>query len=164
MDSSSARQRNLYQAHQAMRSMYAAQESMTDVTAELLGINKTDHRCLDIIQRAGRISAGQLAEAANLSSGAITTAIDRLERVKLVRRVPDANDRRRILLEMDPEGALRGWAVFEPIVHASLSFFDAYSDEELELLTAFMQRCAEHMLTQATAARQRSQTAEAAGN
>lgn len=164
MESSSVRQRNLYQAHRAMRSMYAAQESMTDVTAELLGVNKTDHRCLDIIQRAGRISAGQLAEAANLSSGAITTAIDRLERVHLVRRVPDPNDRRRILLEMDPEGALRGWTVFEPIVRASLSFFDAYDDEELALLTAFMERCAEHMQAQAAAARQRGQADDAAGS
>lgn len=157
MDTSSARQRNLFNAHRSMRAMHAAHEAMTDATADLLGINKTDHRCLDIIQRHGQISAGQLAEAAHLSSGAITTAIDRLERVGLVTRVPDPGDRRRILLEIGPAGATLGWQVFQPIVHASISFFDAYSDEELELLTAFMERLAEHTRTQTAIARERLQ-------
>lgn len=155
MDTSSTRQQQLFNAHRSMRALHAANEALTDATADLLGINKTDHRCLDIIQRHRQISAGQLAEAAHLSSGAITTAIDRLERVGLVNRVQDPTDRRRILLEIGPAGATIGWQVFEPIVNASLAFFDAYSDEELALLSTFMERCAEHIREQAVLAHER---------
>ncbi len=45
------------------------------------------------------LSAGQLAAEAGLTSGAITAAIDRMERAGYVRRVADPEDRRRVLVE-----------------------------------------------------------------
>ena len=72
------------------------------VLADFLGLNRTDTRCLDIIERLDGVSAGRLASEAGLSTGAVTTVIDRLERAGYARRVPDAGDRRRVLVELTP--------------------------------------------------------------
>ena len=64
---------------EAVRANQVATDKMDEAGTRALGVNRTDGRCLDVIQRAGRVSAGQLAEEAGLTSGAITAAIDRLE-------------------------------------------------------------------------------------
>ena len=48
--------------------------------------------------------AGQLSEWAELSSGAMTNRIDRLEHAGLVRRLPDPDDRRGVLVELTEAG------------------------------------------------------------
>lgn len=66
---------------------------------EFLGINNTDGRCLDIIARIGRLSAGQLANLSGLTTGAVTAVIDRLEAAGYVARVRDPLDRRKVWVE-----------------------------------------------------------------
>src|SRR3954454_23316046 len=72
------------------------------VVADYLGLNRTDARCLDIIERLDGVTAGRLAAEASLSSGAVTPVIARLERAGLAQRVPDPSDRRRVLAEVTP--------------------------------------------------------------
>ena len=69
---------------------------------EFLGINNTDGRCMDIIARLGRLSAGQLAIHSGLTTGAVTAVIDRLEAAGYVDRVRDPLDRRKIWVEPTP--------------------------------------------------------------
>ena len=69
---------------------------------QLLGINATDHRCLDLIDQRGPMTAGALAEALRLSRSAVTTVIDRLEALRYVRRIPGRSDRREVLVELTP--------------------------------------------------------------
>ena len=66
---------------------------------DFLGINNTDGRCLDIISRLGKVSAGQLANLSGLTTGAVTAVIDRLEKAGYVLRVRDPIDRRKIWVE-----------------------------------------------------------------
>jgi DNA-binding MarR family transcriptional regulator len=51
-----------------------------------------------------RRSAGQLADEMHLSSGAMTNRLDRLEAAGLIRRLPDPNDRRGVLIEPTEAG------------------------------------------------------------
>jgi DNA-binding MarR family transcriptional regulator len=51
-----------------------------------------------------KMSAGRLSELLMLSSGAMTNRLDRMEAAGLVRRVPDPNDRRGVLVEMTDKG------------------------------------------------------------
>ena len=55
-----------------------------------------------------RSSPGELADDLEISSGAMTSRIDRLERQGYVRRLPDPEDRRGIVVELTPEG-LEAW-------------------------------------------------------
>jgi DNA-binding MarR family transcriptional regulator len=51
-----------------------------------------------------RLSPTQLYSTTMLSSGAMTSRLDRLERAGLVSRSPDPDDRRGLLVELTPEG------------------------------------------------------------
>ena len=50
------------------------------------------------------MTATELADSARLTSGAMTNRIDRLEEDRLVRRIRDDNDRRRVLVQLTNEG------------------------------------------------------------
>jgi DNA-binding MarR family transcriptional regulator len=114
-----------------------AQDLFDDAACAYLGINRTDGRCLDILDQHGRMTAGALARASGLSSGAATTLIDRLERAGYVRRVRDTEDRRRVLVEMTDEARRRAWEVWGPIAEETGRIFDGYDDAQLALFRDF---------------------------
>jgi DNA-binding MarR family transcriptional regulator len=87
------------------REVRAAQSAVAAVdhtVAERLGVNATDHRCLDILDQRGPMSAGALAVALGLSRSAVTTVLDRLERRRYVRRSGNPGDRREVLVALTP--------------------------------------------------------------
>ena len=113
-------------------------QMLDEAAGAYLGINLTDGRALDIIDRHGRITAGDLARELRLSSGAVTTLVDRLERAGLARRIPDDEDRRRVLVEVTPvlqEAAKQVYGGPEDALAAAASF----SDEEIDLLFRFQE-------------------------
>ena len=57
-----------------------AGDQLDEAVALQFGLNRTDLRCLGILYRRGRVTAGELAEESGLTPGAITTVLDRLER------------------------------------------------------------------------------------
>ena len=72
---------------------------------ETLAEHGLDHRSYHLLGKLRRYGApyqrtpGQLAADMNLSSGAMTNRLDRMERAGLIRRLPDPADRRGILIE-----------------------------------------------------------------
>jgi DNA-binding MarR family transcriptional regulator len=112
-----------------------------ELMCQLLGINRTDARCLDILDQHGSMSAGDLAEASRLSTGAITAVIDRLERAGLARRVDDPKDRRRVLVEPTPEAYMASLELMvEPMIALWGPIADRYSEDELRLFIDFTRR------------------------
>ena len=83
----------------AMRANQAAADIFDEALSQFLGINRTDGRCVDIIDRFGRITAGQLATESGLTTGAVTVVIDRLENAGYVQRSRDGDDRRKVWIE-----------------------------------------------------------------
>src|SRR5262245_18986186 len=71
--------------------------------AQRLGLNATDHKCLDIVRHVQAMTAGELAERTGLTTGAISGVIDRLQRAGFVSRARDANDRRHVLIRPKAE-------------------------------------------------------------
>lgn len=114
-----------------------ANQTFDHAVADLLGINQTDFRCVDIIQRRERITAGDLAREAGLTTGAVTAVIDRLERAGYARRIADASDRRRVLVEITPELLARTEKYYAPLAEAAYAAFENYTDEQLELVRDF---------------------------
>jgi DNA-binding MarR family transcriptional regulator len=120
-----------------VRRSQAATDRYDEAVAEAIGLNRTDMRCLDVIQREGPVPAGRLAEETGLTTGAITTVLDRLERAGFARRTRDPADRRRVLVELAPEA--RWGAVDYYGAHMALGerLFRRYSEEQLRLLLEF---------------------------
>jgi DNA-binding MarR family transcriptional regulator len=71
------------------------------------GLTWGEHLVLAALRRAGppyRMNPTTLFDSMILSSGAMTNRLDRLEEMGLVRRLPDPNDRRGVLVELTPKG------------------------------------------------------------
>ena len=112
---------------------------MDEKAAEYLGLNRTDANAIDVIDQHGRITAGDLARALRLTTGAVTTVVDRLERAGFARRVADAGDRRRVLIEVTPivhESAGRIYGRIEDM----LSTWDDFTDADLDAVRRFQER------------------------
>jgi DNA-binding MarR family transcriptional regulator len=121
-----------------VRASQRATDIVDDLVCELLGINRTDARCLDILEQDGSMSAGDLAQASRLTTGAITAVIDRLERAGYARRVPDPADRRRVLVEPTPQAfATANELMVEPMRRLYGPIAARYSDEELRMFIEF---------------------------
>ena len=120
-----------------IRGSQTAVHQMDEAAHRALGINGTDGRCLDIIDRRGLISAGQLATEAGLTTGAVTAVLDRLEEKELVRRLPDPNDRRRILVEVTEKQRQEAGRLYFPLKAMADPFFEGLSDDDVKLLIAF---------------------------
>jgi DNA-binding MarR family transcriptional regulator len=121
-----------------IRAAQRATDAVDDLAAELLGVNRTDSRCIDILEQHGRMTAGHLALLSGLSTGAVTAVIDRLERAGYAQRVPDPSDRRHVLVELTELARERVWELMgRPLREASVPMMQRYSDQELELLIEF---------------------------
>jgi DNA-binding MarR family transcriptional regulator len=117
-----------------------ATDALDDVAVAILGINRTDGRCLDIIQQNGAMTAGQLAEATGLSPGAITTILDRMEEAGYLQRIRGQEDRRKIMVELTPEATRRTWEIWGPIARWSENELAKYSESELRFVLEFLRR------------------------
>ena len=123
-----------------IRASQVASDKFDDVASEVLGINRTDHRVLDVIDRLGPITAGELANQAGLSPAAMTASIDRLEEAGIAHRVPDPSDRRRVLVEVRPSTRERAMKIYGPLEQAFLKQTERYSTKELAVINDFLER------------------------
>jgi DNA-binding MarR family transcriptional regulator len=115
-----------------------ATDRFDQAVADALGLNRTDLRCVDVVDREGPVPAGRLAEATGLTTAAITTVLDRLERAGYARRVRDPKDRRRVLVELTPAVRRAAGSFYEPHAALAESLYDRYTQEQIELLLEFV--------------------------
>jgi DNA-binding MarR family transcriptional regulator len=119
------------------RSHEAANDAFDEVAREKLGVNRTDLRCLNIIENEGSVTAGRLAELSGLTTAAVTAVLDRLERAGYARRVRDTEDRRQVLVEVTPLLAERATPIWGPLGEEARAVLMRLSTDELESLIGF---------------------------
>lgn len=119
------------------RAHEAANDAFDEVAREKLGINRTDLRCLNIIENQGRLSAGRLAQLSGLTTAAVTSVLDRLERAGYARRIRDEEDRRQVFVEVTPLLAERARAIWGPLGEEARAVLGRMTAEELESLLGF---------------------------
>ena len=111
--------------------------------AELHGLNRTDVRALVAIMDAARggesLTAGRLGAAVDLSSASVTALLDRLEQVGHIRRTRDADDRRRVVLEMSDTAMAAGASHFGALQRDLAGAMEGYSDDELAVVRRFLE-------------------------
>jgi DNA-binding MarR family transcriptional regulator len=110
----------------------------SQTVAAQLGITGTDLECLDIIGLEGVMTAGQLAEATGLTTGAITGILDRLEKAGFAQRERDPQDRRKVLVRALPTVEIRIGPYYRSLAAAMAALMSRYSDDELELMCQFL--------------------------
>jgi DNA-binding MarR family transcriptional regulator len=122
----------------ANRAYQSVVEKMDEAFCRLVGVNRTDGRCLDVIGQRPGLTAGELATAVGLSRGAVTTALDRLEERGFVRRTRDSADRRRVTVELTDEANRVAWEAYGPLGEMAAPFIAEMSDKDLETVIGFL--------------------------
>jgi DNA-binding MarR family transcriptional regulator len=125
--------------HQVRR-MGAQSVLTSQAVAARFDLHTTDLECLDLIFMRGQVTAGELAQATGLTSGAVTALIDRLERGGYVVRADDPGDRRRVLVRVN-HGAIRPIAsVYAPMQQRMFKLWSTFSEPQLEVVIDFLKR------------------------
>jgi DNA-binding MarR family transcriptional regulator len=124
---------------EAVVGFQGATDQVDTAAARRLGLNLTDLRCLDLLSRAGPMTAGGLAGAAGLTPPAATTAIDRLARAGYVRRRHDDEDRRRVLVEPTPKAQQHAERIWRPIGEESHGRLSRRTVAELRTILEFLE-------------------------
>ena len=87
----------LMKAHEAMR-------QHADRHIRSLGIGFSDFLALEVLLHKGPTPVNEIGRMVQLTSGSITTAVDRLERKGMVERRNDPEDRRARVVHLTPAG------------------------------------------------------------
>ena len=122
----------------AVREEQVANEIVDEHVVEFLGINRTDGRCLDIVERHGRMTAGALAEESGLTTGAVTALVDRLERAGYLRRARDTADRRKVFIELTPLMTTITEKLFYNMEEMFQGMMERLTPREVEAITFFL--------------------------
>ena len=113
--------------------------------ASKMGLNVTDTRCFELMSRyplrrgGGPLTAGDLARATGLTTGAVTGILDRLEKARLVERFRDPSDRRKVFVRPRPEALQRVGQLYQGIAAASLKLAARFSTKELVLISDYLE-------------------------
>jgi DNA-binding MarR family transcriptional regulator len=123
---------------ESLRALQLAGDLMDQAFADFVGINRNDLRCIDIVHQRGRITAGELAREAGLTTGAVTALVDRMEAAGLLRRSYDPKDRRKVWVELTAEAQKLGDEVYGPLNQTGQMHLDSLSDEQLFTIIGFL--------------------------
>jgi DNA-binding MarR family transcriptional regulator len=116
-----------------------AADAVDAAAATVFGVNRTDLRILGAVRHAP-LTAGQVAEAVQLSPAAATTAIQRLAARGHLTREPDPADRRRAVVALTSSARELAERVYGPVGEAGMAAFQRWTAVELELIADFLER------------------------
>ncbi|MEV8594495.1 MarR family transcriptional regulator [Streptomyces sp. NPDC052012] len=104
--------------------------------AQQVGLNVTDLTTFAFVIEAGDdlLTAGELAERAHVTTGAMTGILNRLERAGYITRRPDPADRRRVRVAAQPDALARTREIYEPYYERVSELFADYTPDEIAVL------------------------------
>lgn len=110
--------------------------------ARLLGVNSTDLRCLEmLLEEESEAAPSLLGERLGLTSGSVTTMLDRLEAQGYLIRSAHPTDRRKTVIRASPEVAARARELVDPVVdEGHRALLSHYTVAQLEVIVDFLRR------------------------
>jgi DNA-binding MarR family transcriptional regulator len=122
-----------------VQSFQDATDEVDEAVARILGLNRTDLRCLSVLSRAGTMAASSLADGTGLTRGAMTTALDRLEASGYARRVADAADRRSVRVELTEAARKEIWSLYGPLAQQGATLLQKFTTAELTAVLRYLE-------------------------
>jgi DNA-binding MarR family transcriptional regulator len=117
---------------------------LRNAVSRKLGLGVTDMECLSLLFAKGISSPTELAQYTGMTPGSATAMLDRLEKAAFIKRKPNPNDRRGVLIEVSQASMKKVSSMFAAARQAQDELMDSYSDEELEIVAKFVTRFAEN--------------------
>ena len=126
-----------------MRRLSTEIDGLDQRAANRFGINRTDLHLIDVLRTLGPLTATQLARAVGLTSGGLSIALDRLERLGYIRRSQHPEDRRSILVEATNIFAPLEAELFGPLAQQIQKLLGTYTREQLQTIKHYLELAAE---------------------
>jgi DNA-binding MarR family transcriptional regulator len=118
-------------------------ERMIAEALQPLGLSFSDFDVINTLRRRGDpdgTNPKALTASALITSGAMTSRLDRLERSGLLERHPDPTDRRAILVRLTPEGHERSTLALAAVLAADRRFLEPLSLDDSHTVAAALKR------------------------
>jgi MarR family transcriptional regulator, organic hydroperoxide resistance regulator len=145
----------IYDLMTATRKLTRSSLMLQYAIAEKMNLNPSDAECIDFLMEMGPSTAGDLAKVTRLTTGAITSVIDRLEKAGFVKRQSDPNDRRKVVISLIPKKHEKGKQYYAAMAKDVYELFSGYNETKLksllqhsDALTAIFQKHAEKIFHQ----------------
>jgi DNA-binding MarR family transcriptional regulator len=123
-----------------IRSFIAGAILFNQKVADHVGLHLTDMQCVNLLDLLGPVTPGRLAECTGLSTGGVTVMLDRLEKAGVVKRERNPNDRRSVLVRVNPKKLRKINAPYGGINKRLDSFFSETPEAELRQVANFLSR------------------------
>lgn len=140
---SSASPRDLlrFRVGKALFGMIKGAEEMKEQFAKQQKLHPTDFACISYLSGLDAPqSPKQIITELGLTSGSGTALLDRLEQAHFIRRLPNPDDRRSVLIELNREAAAAPIARHQQMQALYRQVTDGFSDEELGVVAQFLER------------------------
>lgn len=138
---SRSRQERLQRIGHSLLEMVRLMGERRDRTAREQNLHPTDLACIGRLHEMGRpISPKELIAHLGLTSGAGTALFDRLEKAGYVRRLPNPDDRRGVLIALDEKAAREPIAQMAKSQERYRAAMDSFSGEQLDVIGDFLER------------------------
>jgi DNA-binding MarR family transcriptional regulator len=108
-----------------------------------LGLNSGEFDVLATLRRSGkpyRLTPTALFQSAMLSSGAMTNRLNRLEQAGHIRRIPDPQDRRSLLVELTEQGLSLIDQAFDAHINNERELLKTIPSEQLQQLDEILRQ------------------------
>lgn len=129
--------------HASLRAIAVGSYVFQSRVAGRMGLHQTDLLAIHHLGSAEEaMSAGELGSLLGLTSGATTSAIDRLVRLGIVERVRDPEDGRRVLLQIRPDASRELSRLYGEIDKRVQKAIDAVSPDDQSVIARFLQAIA----------------------
>ncbi|WP_352418121.1 MarR family transcriptional regulator [Proteiniborus sp.] len=109
--------------------------------------NKNQHKTIMVIGNMGKITPTVLGKYLDLKKGSLTTLIDSLEKMNLLERHIDPNDRRKTLLQLTKEGKNYFKSRNEELEKKLQNIFMVLTEEELDEFMSSLKNVVETLKT-----------------
>jgi DNA-binding MarR family transcriptional regulator len=85
-----------------------------------------------------------MARSSLITTGAMTSRLDRLERAGLIRRTPDPADRRGVLVRLTPRGSKVARQALHELIATNQAFLEPLNDQQRDWMTSALKQLILH--------------------
>jgi DNA-binding MarR family transcriptional regulator len=126
----------------AIRRLGTEVDGLDQRAANRFGIGRTDLHLIDRLRSDGPQKPSLLARSVGLTSGGLSIALERLERIGYIRRSQHPDDRRSVLVETTGAIVPLEREVFGPLIERMTALLDTYTDDELATIRHYLEHAA----------------------
>jgi DNA-binding MarR family transcriptional regulator len=127
----------VHQVLGAVRELSSAAVLFQAALAQSRGLSFIEAKALDLLERLGPLTAGELSAQSGLAPASVTGLVDRLVRKGVVRRGPHPRDGRRVLIEPVADALAAEDGLGREYTSSMLDLCAGYTNDQLAVIASF---------------------------